>query len=83
MSSIYRHAGFAVLALALSGCLSTRNEAKEQEEKLVLKKQVSNLQTMNADVNQRFQEVEDELRKVTGRVETVETRLAQTTDKAQ
>ncbi|MEK7357673.1 MAG: tetratricopeptide repeat protein [Bdellovibrionota bacterium] len=82
MSSFFRHFTLASVALALCGCLSTRNEAKEQEEKLVLKKTVSNLQQTTADVNQRFQDVDDELRKITGRIETVETRLAQVTDKA-
>lgn len=82
MNSIFRHATIAVLALATTGCLATRENAKEQEEKLVLKKQVSTLQQTTADVNQKFQEVDDELRRVNGRVEAVETRLAQNTDKA-
>ncbi|MES2854867.1 MAG: tetratricopeptide repeat protein [Bdellovibrionota bacterium] len=64
----------AVLVLT-TGCLQTRNAAKEQEEKVVLRKQVQNLQSMTADVNARFQDVEDSNRKLEGRVESIENKV--------
>lgn len=86
MNSIFRQSSLVLASFfavaAMSGCLATRQDAKEQEEKLVLKKTVTNLQQTTADVNQRFQDVEDDMRKMNGRVEAVETRLAQTNDKA-
>lgn len=70
-------------ALTTTGCLETRSTQKEQEEKQVLRKQVQNLAATTADVNQRFQDVDDELRKVSGRVEAVEAKLGQSQTNAQ
>lgn len=73
--------GFIALASALqllSGCqLDTRSGVREQDEKQVIRKQVANLQATTADVNSRFQDLEDEVRKTNGRLEAVETRLQQ------
>ena len=66
---------FATFALA--GCLQTRDEVKEQEEKQVMQSQVKNLQRTSADVNVRFQEIEDEVRKANGRSEVLENRMLQ------
>lgn len=66
---------------ALTGCLQTRTAVKEQEEKVVLKKQVANLQQSTADVNTRFQEVQDEFLRLNGRIETNEARFARTDQK--
>ena len=83
MNLKFGHVLIAAAALfSLSGCLETRGDTKEQEEKLVLRKQMSTLQTANAEVNQRFQDVEDDLRKMNGRIEVVETKMAQSNDKA-
>lgn len=71
----------AVFLTLTAGCLETRNSAKEQEEKTVLKKQVANLQQSTADVNQRFSEIEDDQRKFSGRQEALEQRLAQLREK--
>jgi TolA-binding protein len=60
---------------SLTGCLQTRTAAKEQEEKQVLRKQVANLAQTTADVNTRFQEVQDDIRGLNGRVESVENRF--------
>lgn len=66
----------AILALSAlilsSGCLQTREAVREQEEKQVLTKTVRNLQQTNADVNSRFQDLEDDSRKMTGRMEAIE-----------
>jgi TolA-binding protein len=73
--------GLSALALSLTGCLDTRTAAKEQEEKQVIKKQLTTLQQTNADVNTRFQDVDDELRKVNGRVEALENKQNQASSK--
>lgn len=65
------------LSFFLTGCLQTRNNAKEMEEKQVLQRQVHTLQTTTAEVSQRFNEIDEDLRKLNGRVETVESRTQQ------
>ncbi len=69
---------FTVGALT-TGCLQTRTTAKDQEEKQVLQRQVHTLQTTTAEVSQRFNEIDEDLRKLNGRVETVEARTQQIT----
>lgn len=61
----------------LSGCLETRTAVKETEEKQVLRKQVANLQQTTADVNLRFQDIEDELRRLSGRIDTIDKKYEQ------
>lgn len=65
------------LAFVVTGCLQTRTSQKEMEEKQVLKKQLTNLQQNTADINARFQDIDDELRRVNGRIEAVEARTQQ------
>lgn len=72
-----------LLAGLLSGCLQTRSNLKEQEEKQVLRKQVVNLQQTTADVNSKFNEVDEDLRKVSGRIEALDTRMTQIKDRAE
>lgn len=67
---------FTVGALT-TGCLQTRSTAKDQEEKQVLQRQVHTLQTTTAEVSQRFTEIDEDLRKLNGRIETVESRTQQ------
>lgn len=66
-----------VSATLLSGCLQTRETQKEKEEKQVLKKQLTNLQQNTADINARFQDIEDEARRSNGRMEALEARVQQ------
>lgn len=73
----------AALLAGLTGCLETRSGAKEQEEKQVLRKQVSTLQQTSADVTSHFNEIEDDLRKVNGRTEAIDTRLTQIKERAE
>jgi TolA-binding protein len=62
--------------LLVSGCtLDTRNQVKQEDERTVIRKQVQNLQQTTADVNTRFQDVEDDVRRANGRIEALETRL--------
>lgn len=50
----------------------TRSEMKEAEAKKQIQSQVSDLQKMSADNNQRFSELETELRNAVGRIEVLE-----------
>jgi TolA-binding protein len=65
----------AVVLIALTGCesLLTRNDIRESERS----KQVQELQKSNADVGNRFSDIEQDLRNLNGRVETVEAKLNQ------
>ncbi|MDX9730932.1 MAG: tetratricopeptide repeat protein [Bdellovibrionales bacterium] len=76
---------FVVLAgsLLVTGCLQTRAGVKEQEEKQVLRKQVVNLQQTSADVSARFSEVDEEVRRVNGRTDTLDARMTQIKDRAE
>lgn len=66
-----------ITVLASAGCLETRSGQKEQEEKQVLKKTVQTLQQSTADVNTRFQDLEDDVRRINGRLEAVDNRFNQ------
>lgn len=61
-----------VLAHLLTGCLMTRTDVKEQEQKQVVQQQVVNLQKSNADTSSKMAEYEDLLRTLSGRVESLE-----------
>ncbi len=65
-----------VAALALTGCLQTRGEVEAQQEKQVIQTEVKTLQKSNADVNTRFNDIDDDLRKMNGRIEGVEERAS-------
>ncbi len=65
-----------------SGCLQTRESVKDSEEKQVMQKQVKNLQQMTADVSARFQDLEEDDRKIIGRMESLEHKTNQLTQKA-
>ena len=57
-------------ASALTGCmLETRDD---QDQKQVMQKQVQTLQKSTADVNQRFAEIDEDVRKANGRIEVDE-----------
>lgn len=65
-------------ALFLSGCLQTRTDVKAGEQGKVLQQQVSTLQKTNADVSSRFEEAEEQIRFLNGRVEALENQISQT-----
>lgn len=69
--------GAGAVLLSQAGCLQTRAAVKEQEEKVVLRKTVQNLQQTTADVNTRFNDIDDDIRKLNGRVESTEHKLSQ------
>ena len=65
---------FVVLPLlAISvGCLKTRQDLEEQEQRQVMQQQVSTLQQRNADSNSKISEFESAIRETTGKIDTVE-----------
>lgn len=60
-----------------NGFLRTRTDVREVEQKKQIQDQVSTLQRSTADVSGRFSEIEEDLRRMAGRVEVLEARLAQ------
>jgi TolA-binding protein len=67
----------SVAALGLTGCLKTRTDVREGEQKQVIAQEVTKLQRTNADVSGRFADVEEEMRALRGRVEVIEHRSGQ------
>lgn len=69
----------AVSFLSLAGCenLLTRGDIREAEQKQKVQEQVSSLQRTTADTNNRFADIESDLRSLNGKVEVLENRLAQ------
>jgi len=61
------------MALMMTGCLlQTRADLKEAQEKQVLQSQMTNLQKSTADAAAQDQDIQDEIRQLNGRVETLE-----------
>ncbi len=67
----------------LSGCLLTREDVKEAEQKKVMQEQVVYLQKNTADASSRFNEVESSLREMNGRLEILETQTQNSKDQSQ
>lgn len=65
----------AIATLFLSGCLKTRNDVRETEQRQVIQQQVVTLQKTNADVGSRFTDLEEEVRSLNGRVDVVENKI--------
>lgn len=66
-----------VLAFSLAGCLKTRNDVRESEQRNVMQQQVVSLQRNNADSSSRVLELNETIRDLIGRVEVLENRLQQ------
>ncbi len=64
--------------LLLSGCetLMTRGDIREAEQKQKVHDQVVTLQRNTAETNNRFSDIEDDLRSLNGKVEVLENRLS-------
>jgi TolA-binding protein len=73
----------SILLIGQTACLQTRSNVKEQEEKQVLRKQVVTLQQTTADTSSRFSEIEEDLRKTSGRFETLDSRITQIKERAE
>ena len=67
----------AVTAVGLTGCLKTRTDVRDGEQKQVIAQEVTKLQRTNADVSSRFADTEEEMRALRGRVEVIEHRSGQ------
>lgn len=67
----------AAASLFLTGCLKTRNEVKSSEQRQVMAQQVTTLQRSNADVANRFADLEEQMRNLNGRVDVVENQFGQ------
>ena len=67
----------AMTGLMLTGCLQTRNDVRENEQRNVMQQQVTTLQKSNADVGNRFADIEDSMRNLNGRVDVIENKLGQ------
>jgi TolA-binding protein len=63
------------LTLATAGCLQTRESTREVDEKVVMRRQVQTLQQTTADVNSRFVDLEDDVRKLHGRIEATDQKV--------
>ncbi len=59
-------------AVFVVGCLQTREDIEKQNEDRQLKEQVTSIQRSRADTDARYSDLENEIRAVSGRVETVE-----------
>ncbi len=62
-------------AVTLAGCLETRSSVHEQDEKVVMRSQVASLQKNTADINSRFQDIEDDIRRLSGKAENHDNRM--------
>ncbi len=62
--------------LIFVGCLKTRNEVKDSEQKQVIQQQVVTLQKTNADNSSRFVELDEQIRELSGKVDSFENKLS-------
>ena len=66
----------AFAVLALSGCLKTRNDVKDGEQRQVMQQQTTTLQKEAADNNNRLGDMQEQMRYLTGRVDVLENKQA-------
>lgn len=67
----------SIACATLSGCLMTRNDVKEAEQRRTVQDQVISLQKTNAESSNRFEEYNTQLRELGGRVERLESQQEQ------
>lgn len=67
-----------LVGVASTGCLQTRSESSEAEEKKQVMTQVSNLQKTRADQGAQIDELTETVRSLNGRIETMEARHEKT-----
>jgi TolA-binding protein len=84
MKSMLTATGLSLgICLGLTGCLKTRTDVRETEQKQVIQQEVTKLQRTNADVSSRFSDVEDDMRNLRGRLEVLEHKKDQGTQEAE
>lgn len=66
--------------ISLSGCIKTRGDVKEMEQKRVVQDQVTNLQRSTADQTSKVSELTHEIRELHGRLEVIEKNQRQLAD---
>jgi TolA-binding protein len=74
---------FSPFFVFATGCLDTRDDIREQEDKHALQTQVVSLQRNTADQSARYQDIQEELRALTGRIEVMETQMSQLSSRQQ
>jgi TolA-binding protein len=72
-----------LVCLSQAGCLKTRTDVRETEQKHVIQQEVTKLQRTNADVSTRFSDLEDDIRNVRGRLEVLEHKGGQSSQEAE
>lgn len=70
-----KSATIGILVASTVGCLKTRTEVREGEQRQVLAQTVTSLQKENADSGSRLSEVNEQIRDLRGRVEVVENKV--------
>jgi TolA-binding protein len=65
----------ALFLLISTACLRTRSEIEEVEQRKAVQQQVSSLQKNTADSQARFNEFNEDIRSMNGRIETLENRI--------
>jgi len=61
-----------LIALGITGCLMTRTEAENVQQKKVIQDNLLNLQKSTADQQSKFNDINNDLRELNGRVEVLE-----------
>lgn len=69
--------GSLIFSFVSMGCLQTRSEMKETEQRQTLQQQVVSLQKVNAESSVRFGEIDEQLRALTGKVDSLELKTSQ------
>lgn len=67
----------SLMLVACEGGLMTRGDVREVENKRQMQDSVTTLQKTTADTNNRFSEIESDLRGLNGRIEVIENKLNQ------
>lgn len=75
-TSFLSRAFVLIAAVSLAGCLRTRSEVRENEQRQVLSQTVNSLQKENADAGSRFNDLNEEIRELRGRVEVAENKIS-------
>lgn len=66
---------FTLLSLTAVGCLQTRTSTAEREQKDVLRDQVKSMQATSANQNSRYEELQESMRALNGRLESLESKI--------
>ncbi|MBS1971379.1 MAG: tetratricopeptide repeat protein [Bdellovibrionales bacterium] len=72
-----------LLSLGLTGCLKTRTDVRETEQKQVIQQEVTKMQKASADSASRFSDIEEDMRGLRGRVEVLEHQKGQGSQEAE